>query len=155
MTITPILGPLPLEPIFIAANIVATLCWVALIALPRKPLTYRIIVWVVAIFFCVPYTALLQVYFFRNPDAGFESIQAVQALLSSPEMVLAIWLHIFAFDLFVGAWIAKKSDTIGLSRWIQAPILLLTFMAGPSAFLFFCGVLLLQRRQNTEGGVKP
>jgi hypothetical protein len=46
-------------------------------------------------------------------------------------------VHYLAFDLFVGGVIAKQADEIGLSRLIQAPILLLTFMFGPFGYLLF------------------
>ena len=37
----------------------------------------------------------------------------------------------------MGGVIAKQADEIGLSRLIQAPILLLTFIFGPFGYLLF------------------
>ncbi|MGB7370825.1 abscisic acid-deficient protein Aba4 family protein, partial [Erythrobacter sp.] len=43
--------------------------------------------------------------------------------------------HYLAFDLFVGLWIARDADAKHASRWLQAPILLATFLAGPLGLL--------------------
>ena len=61
----------------------------------------------------------------------------VQLLFTSPMAALAGWVHYLAFDLFVGCWIARKSDELNISRLIQAPILLATFMFGPFGYLLF------------------
>jgi hypothetical protein len=50
---------------------------------------------------------------------------------------LAGWVHYLAFDLLIGSWIAREADKLGLSRVIQAPILLATFMFGPLGYLLF------------------
>jgi Domain of unknown function (DUF4281) len=148
MSFASTLNPLPLEALFAAANAIAFLTWISLIVLPRTPLMRRVVQWIIALIFCVPYTLLFQVYFFSVPDAGYGSLLAVQKLFASPELTLAGWLHYLAFDLFVGLWIAQRSDAIGLSRWIQAPILALTFMAGPIGFLLFFGIMWFQSRRN-------
>ena len=52
-------------------------------------------------------------------------------------MLLAGWIHYLAFDLFIGGWIAIEADKVGLSRIIQAPILVATFMFGPAGLALF------------------
>jgi hypothetical protein len=42
-----------------------------------------------------------------------------------------------AFDLFVGIWIARNADAHKISRWLQAPILFFTLMAGPIGLLLY------------------
>lgn len=71
---------------------------------------------------------------------GFSSLAAVRQLFASDWTLLAGWVHYLAFDLFVGAWIARESERIGLSRWLLIPILPLTFLFGPLGLLLF-GVL--------------
>ncbi|MEM9315304.1 MAG: abscisic acid-deficient protein Aba4 family protein, partial [Pseudomonadota bacterium] len=51
--------------------------------------------------------------------------------------LLAGWIHYLAFDLFVGAWIATEADRLGLSRLLQAPLLVATFMFGPVGLALF------------------
>jgi len=71
----------------------------------------------------------------------------VQLLFTNPMATLAGWVHYLAFDLFVGGWIAKKADELHISRLIQAPILLATFMFGPLGYLLF----MLLKGSNTLG----
>lgn len=41
------------------------------------------------------------------------------------------WTHYWAFDLFVGLWIARDADHRGIGRLMQLPFVLITFLAGP------------------------
>ncbi|MCQ8184937.1 ABA4-like family protein [Parvularcula maris] len=71
----------------------------------------------------------------ENPDFG--SIDGVQALFSDRYGFVAAWTHYLAFDLFVGAWIARDGSTLGLPRLILVPALFFTLMAGPFGLLIY------------------
>ena len=86
---------------------------------------------------CVAYAVLVQLVFFSVQGGGFSSLAAVQRLFEVPEVALAGWIHYLAFDLFVGLWIAQRADAMGLSRWLQAPVLVVTFMFGPIGLMLF------------------
>ena len=79
---------------------------------------------------------LIARYFFAA-EGGFDTLANVQMLFSNPAAALAGWVHYLAFDLFVGGVVAKQADEIGLSRLIQAPVLLMTFMFGPFGYVLF------------------
>ncbi|MFM7404541.1 MAG: abscisic acid-deficient protein Aba4 family protein, partial [Erythrobacter sp.] len=69
-----------------------------------------------------------------NPQGGgadFTTIAGVRSIFASDAGVTIGWTHYLAFDLFVGLWIARDGDAKTISRLIQAPILLATFIAGP------------------------
>ncbi|MEJ7686564.1 MAG: ABA4-like family protein [Variovorax sp.] len=132
---------LPLDAMFSLANASALLAWVALIALPRWVLLRRAILALVVLGLCLLYTVLIQVYFFRVPGGGFGTLGEVQQLFTLREVALAGWVHYLAFDLFVGLWIARRADRMGLSRWLQAPVLATTFMFGPIGLLMFSAAL--------------
>ena len=70
------------------------------------------------------------------------------ALFSHPVGLLTGWVHFLAFDLFVGAWIARDARRIGLSRWIVTPALILTFLFGPVGLL----IHLLARKVSGKAG---
>ena len=128
---------LPLESIFLMANTTALVSWVVLILLPRT-LVLRRLVQVLAVGgLCVAYAVLVQLAFFSVQGGGFSSLAAVQRLFAVPEVALAGWIHYLAFDLFVGLWIAQRADAMGLSRWLQAPVLVVTFMFGPIGLMLF------------------
>jgi hypothetical protein len=132
---------------------------VLLVAAPRWKLLPQIIRWGVMTLMAVLYSVLFVVYFFRVDGGGFSSLATVQALFTSREVVLAGWVHYLAFDLFVGLWIAEKSDDLGIARIVQAPVLVTTFLFGPLGFLMFQAVLAFNaasgavKKRNASGAV--
>ena len=145
--------------IFKICNIAALSSWVLLVAAPRWKLIPQIIRWGVMTLMAVLYSVLIAVYFFRVDGGGFSSLAAVQALFTSREVALAGWVHYLTFDLFVGLWIAEKSDSLGIARIVQAPVLVTTFMFGPLGFLLFQAVLAFNsafgaaNKRNATGAV--
>ena len=82
------------------------------------------------------YTALILLFFAQAPG-GFGSLADVQLLFTSPWAALAGWVHYLAFDLFMGARIARESQNLGLPKWPLAVLLPLTFLFGPAGYLAF------------------
>ena len=127
-----------LETIFGLASTLAMIGWVVLILLPRRWRLVNMLPSVVLpMLLSLAYGAIIMVSFSQSDGGGFSSLAAVKQLFTNDAALLAGWIHYLAFDLFVGSWIARQSDQMGLSRLIQAPILLLTFMLGPLGFLVF------------------
>ena len=67
--------------------------------------------------------------------ASFTTIEGVRAIFMSDGGVTVGWIHYLALDLFTGMWIARDADAKGFARLWQAPVLLLTFVAGPLGLL--------------------
>ena len=122
---------------FSMVNLLAMIAWVALILLPRWPTLLAAVLYLGVGLLCLIYAAgLIGVLsgLIPNPDGGgadFTTIAGVRAIFASDAGVTIGWTHYLAFDLFVGLWIARDGDAKNISRLIQAPILLATFMAGP------------------------
>jgi hypothetical protein len=118
-------------------NLLAMIAWVALILLPRWPTLLAALLYGGVGLLCLIYgVCLIGVVsgLIPNPDGGgadFTTIEGVRAIFASDAGVTIGWTHYLAFDLFVGLWIARDGDAKNISRLIQAPILLVTFMAGP------------------------
>lgn len=74
---------------------------------------------------------------FGASGGGFDTLPGVRQLFSNDWALLAGWVHYLAFDLFVGAWIARDTEQAGLSRWLLVPVLPLTFLFGPGGFLLY------------------
>ena len=127
-----------LNAAFGLAGQAAMIGWVILMFLPRR---WKYLNWIPH--FIIPfglsilYAALFLPTFWTIEGGGFGSLEQVKTLLSNDAALLAGWVHYLAFDLFIGAWIAHRSDEIGLSRILQFPILLATFMMGPIGLLAF------------------
>jgi Domain of unknown function (DUF4281) len=81
--------------------------------------------------------AVLIALFFGAADGGFDTLENVQKLFTSQWALLAGWIHYLAFDLFMGARIAKGLEEQGLPRWPLVVLLPLTFMFGPAGYLAF------------------
>lgn len=126
------------DAIFGAANLMALISWAALILLPRWPALLSALLYLVVGLLSLLYAGILIGLMTGWVDPGgsmeggnFSSIEGVQALFAAKGGLTLGWVHYLAFDLFVGIWIARDADAKGFSRFIQAPILLATFMAGP------------------------
>lgn len=123
--------------IFGMVNLLALIGWAALILLPRWPALLSGVLYLGVGLLCLIYAVgLIGVLsgLIPNPDGGgmnFNSIAGVRAMFASHAGVTIGWTHYLAFDLFVGLWIARDGDAKNISRFIQAPILLATLMAGP------------------------
>ncbi len=74
---------------------------------------------------------------FGESGGSFSTLQGVRQLFSNDWALLAGWVHYLAFDLFVGAWIARDAARANLSRLVLVPVLPLTFLFGPAGFLLF------------------
>lgn len=85
----------------------------------------------------------------QMPDgAGFATLDALAKTFSVKEAIVAGWAHYLVFDLFVGAWIARDAQRIGLNQFIVAPALVLTLLVGPIGLLTY----LLIRGISGRGG---
>jgi hypothetical protein len=123
--------------IFKYANMLALAGWAILVFLPRRwPALFWIPQYWIPSVLALGYSGLMLANFFGS-DGGFGSIAAVRTLFQSDALLTAGWVHFLAFDLFIGAWIARRADEAGIHRLIQAPILAATFMFGPIGLLLF------------------
>ena len=129
----------------------ALIAWAALILLPRRDRLVPMLRWGVVGALCLFYTgsllwALTVGFGEDGPSASFTTIEGVRAIFATDGGVTVGWTHYLAFDLFVGLWIAERADERGVSRWAQAPILLVTFLAGPVGLLTWLIVSASRRR---------
>lgn len=123
--------------VFGTVNLMALIAWAALILLPRWPALLSAILYLGVGLLCLIYAAGLiglVTGLLPNPGSGgadFTTIPGIRAIFATDAGVTIGWTHYLAFDLFVGLWIARDGDAKNISRLIQAPILLATFVAGP------------------------
>lgn len=132
--------------VFSSVNMLALTGWLALILLPRWPALLSAILYLGIGLLCLIYaTGLIGLVSGLLPNAGgggadFTSIEGIRAIFGSDGGVTIGWTHYLAFDLFVGLWIARDGDAKNISRFVQAPILLATFIAGPLGLLLWLGI---------------
>lgn len=131
-----------MEPdfVFTVANMVAVVGWIALLASPFIPRASDMVAAVgVPLLLSVAYTGLV-LAFWSGGQGGFDSLANVELLFETRELLLAGWLHFLAFDLFVGAWLARTARAEGIGFILVVPCLVLTFLFGPAGFLLFSAV---------------
>lgn len=130
--------------IFNTVNLIALIGWAALILLPRWPALLAAVLYCGIGLLCLIYASgLIGLISGALPAGGpgggadFTTIAGVRSIFANDAGVTIGWTHYLAFDLFVGLWIARDGDAKGISRFIQAPILLATFIAGPFGLLIW------------------
>ena len=125
--------------LFSAFNMLALVGWIILgagIALKRGRLRDTLAGTYIPVFMSASYSILIM-FFFSGAEGGFDTLENVQKLFTSPWAALAGWIHYLAFDLFMGSRIARGMEEQGLPRWPLMIILPLTFLFGPIGYLVF------------------
>jgi len=125
------------EQIFSIANLTAMLSWILLAVAPRWILTRKIVLsGAIPLLLSAAYLVLI-VLFFGSAEGGFGSLAGVMKLFTNEWAALAGWIHYLAFDLFVGVWEVRDSQSKGISHWFVIPCLFFTFMLGPIGLLIY------------------
>lgn len=128
------------DALFEIATRSALVGWLALCLSPLAPRACQLVGGlVVPIGLSFGYTAIVLVYWSRAPG-GFDSLSNVMVLFDHPMIALAGWVHYLAFDLLIGAWQARTSQSEGISHLVLLPCLALTLMFGPAGLVLFLGI---------------
>lgn len=138
---------MPPDTLFTIANNLALAGWLALaagVALQRPALVRGVAGWIVPLLLSGLYAALL-IAAAPQWQGGFGSLAQIGQLFDVPWLLLAGWVHYLAFDLFIGAWIARRSAARGDPRWLMIPVLPMTFLLGPVGLLAHAGIVALRR----------
>lgn len=115
----------------------AILGWLSLVLAPLAPrLADVAAALVIPALLSVGYTALILAHWADAPG-GFDTLANVMALFTNPAIALASWVHYLAFDMFVGASIARTAKSDGINHLLILPCLVLMFLFGPAGFLAF------------------
>ena len=123
------------ESLFSLASAAVLPGWLALACAPLARAKLVLLARVIAVLLSGLYVTLLATGLAGEgppPGAGFDTLEGVQLLLSSPQALLAGWVHYLVFDLWVGSWEAEDD---ALPHWLLLPCLALTFLAGPTGLL--------------------
>jgi len=133
------------DTLFQSANLTAMVGWLLLLIGPLAPaLTNRIAGLVIPALLSVGYAALV-LAFWSGASGGFDSLPNVMLLFTNPWIALAGWVHYLAFDLFLGAWAARKGRAAAIPHLVLIPVLALTLLFGPIGFVLFLSLSLIWR----------
>ncbi len=139
---------------FSVAGVVAIAGWLGLIlgtfVKSVRPYAGLAATFVIPSLLGVAYILLIQDGMRASDSGGFGSIAEVRTLFANDAALAAGWLHYLAFDLFVGAWIAREGSRSGVPGVLLIPCFALTFLFGPAGLLLFL-VLRLAIRSSRRG----
>lgn len=147
------------DTIFSLTNFIAVVGWALLLFLPRGPKVMALVLYLGVGLLCLAYVSMIvgmhagwidaaRPAGTPPPDFTNYTVDGLQNLFVSDGGLVLGWTHYLAFDLFVGQWIAKDADNKGFNRFVQAPILLMTFLAGPVGLLIW--LLVRERRARAR-----
>ena len=129
--------PSELDLLYGLTGMIIVICWGVLILHPDRGSRFITIPkFAVPAAFGLIYAGVMMAKFFGS-GGGYGSVAEVRALFAHDDILLAGWLHYLAYDFFIGVWIAEQADRMGLSRQIQAAILVIAFMFPPMGFVLF------------------
>jgi len=135
-----------LNRLFSIAGSLVLPVWLLLIFAPRWRWTQRLATFVVPVLLGGMYAALF-LHGGRVKGGGYGSLAQVSRLFTSQDLLLAGWIHYLAFDLFTGAWQTRDALRLGLSQWLVAPCLVLTFLFGPVGLSLYLLLRLALRKE--------
>jgi hypothetical protein len=136
--------------IFSMGNSCILIGWILLIFLPNWKYTQASILNGLIVLYSVVYAYLILKDIGDFRADSFSTLANVKALFQNDNAVAAGWFHYLAFDLFVGAYIVRKSISLGISRWLYTLALPFTFMFGPMGYLIFFIIKSLKTKSLSE-----
>jgi hypothetical protein len=136
--------------IFSLGNSCILIGWILLIFLPNWKYTQVSILNGLIVLYSVVYAYLILKDIGDFRVDSFSTLANVKALFQNDNAVAAGWFHYLAFDLFVGAYIVRKSISLGISRWLYTLALPFTFMFGPMGYLIFFIIKSLKTKSLSE-----
>lgn len=123
---------------FQMSNTLALLAWIALVMFPgRRVVSDIACAIVVPAGLAVAYAAIIgwKLVAGGPPPGDLMTINGLQAAFADDWVFAAAWTHYLAFDMVVGAWIARDAVRLGIAWPLRTVTLVLTFLAGPVGFL--------------------
>ncbi len=136
--------------LFSFGNSFVLLGWVLLIFVPNWKYTQTIIISGIIVLFSVLYSYMILKDIGNFDPNSFSTLANVKALFTQDDAVAAGWLHYLAFDLFVGAYIVRKSKKLGIPRLLYTITLPFTFMFGPIGFLIYFIIKTIKTKSINE-----
>jgi hypothetical protein len=142
------------QTFFQVTNTVALVAWIALVVFPgRKLVSGLLCAAVVPGLLAVAYACVIGWKLAANgpPAEDVMTLAGLREIFGDDWVFAAAWTHYLAFDLVVGAWIARDSVRLGIPWPLRTVALVLTFLAGPVGFLVhLVGRGLLRREATVE-----
>ncbi len=83
------------------------------------------------------YKSFLSSYDFISNFELYLSIFNLSNLFSNDNFLMLFWIHFVSINLFVGGWIVRDSQRLGVNRIIVAFPLIITYLIGPLGIFIY------------------
>lgn len=132
--------------LFQIVNVIVLPQWLLMIFLPRRQPT-RFLMTFQPIILTLAAVYLYALFTSESVEGGgFDSLEGVMLLFTSPTAVLAGWIHYLAFDLLAGSYVLQDAAKREIPHLFIVPCLFLCFMLGPSGILLYAIVIVVNRQ---------
>ncbi len=143
------------DSLFLVVNMAVLPAWTLLILLPRWRYSQTMAFGVTVPLLALLYGTLMVRLMTESgavewPD--FSTLESTMAMLGDPYGFVAAWTHYLAFDLFVGAWMARDARANSVPHLLIVLPLLLTFFAGPLGLIIY---LVMRQARRGEFLAEP
>ena len=129
------------EILFMVVNAVVVPAWLLLVFAPTWRTTRLVVhsgIYPLVLGSIYAICLIASIFFgLAAEGVGMASIAGVSALFDHPNGVIIGWSHYLVFDLFVGAWIGRDAQRLGLGHLTVAPCMIATFLFGPVGLLAY------------------
>ncbi len=87
----------------------------------------------------IAYVAALALFFANPPPemGDLSTLPGYKSVLTEDSAAAATWLHLLAFDLFVGTWAVRDGLESNIGRAWLVLVLAMVLVAGPAGLLFY------------------
>lgn len=125
------------ERFFAIANMLALGGWILLVLLPERRFVSHVLCAVlVPGALAAAYAGVVGWQLATNPPVGdLSTIAGLRAAFADDWVFAAAWIHYLAFDMAVGAWIARDAVRLAIPWPLRTAALVLTFLLGPAGLL--------------------
>lgn len=124
---------------FRLTNTVAFAAWIVLLLLPgQRRVSVWLCAWVVPALLAASYAAIIATKLLLGGGGQSGDIMTMDGLrqaFADDWVFAAAWTHYLAFDMVVGAGIARDAVRRGMPWWLRTVCLVGTFLLGPAGFL--------------------
>lgn len=125
---------------FKLATAIALFGWALILLLPGWRFTVPMVQGITVALLCGLYVYLVfiaHVSGIESSRGSFFTLDGIIALFKSPKAILAMWIHVLAFDLVAALYVKQDAAYSGIGHLWLIPIYLLTLMFGPAGLLLY------------------
>lgn len=122
---------------FSIANKFVLIGWLLLLIAPRWKYTTIISTSIVVLILTLLYSVLIIHQLPEFDWRSFSTLENIKKLFQKDEALLAGWVHYLAFDLLVGIYITKQTQSLKIIHLVNIFLLPIVFLFGPLGYTLF------------------